>query len=252
MISKVHLIDDKEPRPIDINGQTDKAIKLFEEGHLYKEKNGWLSLAEMALAFLLDENERSKERSHIIKEVKKNLKDLYTRIHFCQLDPVNPDSFLTVDDARERNESGLFAEQEPTDVELTWLVRASVADRWLSDYNGISFNPALVEIFDPFHTHKRIDQESRTITESPANHSEHEVTTQKTKSDENNQGNTLKRNKLIEKFKSRWPTIDKDLREASRNKLDSARSLKKGYWHENEALNWAKLNGKIKHEQEVD
>lgn len=153
----------KKPKPIDIDGETEKALKLFDEGQLFQERNGWLSLAETAMAFLLDENERLKDRIQIAKQVKKNLKDIYSRIHFGQMHPVNPDSLLTVDDGEERNESGLFTEQEPTNIEITWLVSASDADRWHSDYDGTSFNPTLVETFDP--NHKRYEQGNRTVDE---------------------------------------------------------------------------------------
>ena len=55
----------------------------------------------------------------------------------------------------------------------------------------------------------------------------------------------LKKSALISMHRHEWPTIEADLREASRNGLGAAR-VKHGFWDESAALNWAKRNGKIR------
>lgn len=57
----------------------------------------------------------------------------------------------------------------------------------------------------------------------------------------------LKRAALIELHRREWPTIERDLRDASSNDLaKSARSSRHGYWREGDALNWARQRGKLK------
>ncbi len=55
----------------------------------------------------------------------------------------------------------------------------------------------------------------------------------------------LKRIALVEKNCHKWPAIEADLSEASRNGLDAAR-VKHGHWNERIALEWADRNGKIR------
>ena len=56
-----------------------------------------------------------------------------------------------------------------------------------------------------------------------------------------------KRCNLISDLTREWPTIDNDLREASRNGLDVARvTTKKGYWDRGRALAWAAQNHRLK------
>lgn len=61
---------------------------------------------------------------------------------------------------------------------------------------------------------------------------------------EENERQLLKRQALIDQLRPRWPTIEHDLREASRNKLDSAKSH--GKWDFEKATQWAMSLGKLK------
>jgi hypothetical protein len=62
----------------------------------------------------------------------------------------------------------------------------------------------------------------------------------------NRAGNLLKRNALISAHVREWPTIERDLRDASANGLSArAKDGKPGYWSEDEALAWAKERGKL-------
>lgn len=56
----------------------------------------------------------------------------------------------------------------------------------------------------------------------------------------------LRRLALIHKHRPRWPTIEDDLKEASRNGLKSAASVAHGMWSESKALAWAESRGKLK------
>jgi|LauGreDrversion4_1035100.scaffolds.fasta_scaffold157622_2 hypothetical protein len=60
----------------------------------------------------------------------------------------------------------------------------------------------------------------------------------------------LKRNNFIDKYKNIWPSIDNDLRDASREGFESLAAAmvenRKGYWIVYVALAWAKDNFKIK------
>ncbi|MGB4061123.1 MAG: hypothetical protein WBK26_13020 [Burkholderiaceae bacterium] len=56
----------------------------------------------------------------------------------------------------------------------------------------------------------------------------------------------LKRSALIHKHRPRWPTVEDDLGEASRNGLKSAASVAHGMWRESKALAWAESRGKLK------
>lgn len=56
----------------------------------------------------------------------------------------------------------------------------------------------------------------------------------------------LKRAALVSKLSGQWPTIDRDLRDASENGLkDAARTDRHGFWHETKALAWAQQRGKV-------
>lgn len=50
---------------------------------------------------------------------------------------------------------------------------------------------------------------------------------------------------LINDLRPRWPTIDADLSDASRNGLNVARTGKHGMWDESKAIEWAKSKGKL-------
>ena len=55
----------------------------------------------------------------------------------------------------------------------------------------------------------------------------------------------ISRKALIEKYKNTWRSIDADLREASRNRLNTAKLEDKGFWDEDKAVQWAKERGYI-------
>lgn len=59
-------------------------------------------------------------------------------------------------------------------------------------------------------------------------------------------GWTLKRAALIEKHKNQWPTIARDLQDASENQLSkAAKATGHGDWFEADALKWAEQRGKL-------
>lgn len=68
---------------------------------------------------------------------------------------------------------------------------------------------------------------------------------QRSESEQDMGSTALKKSALISMHRHEWPTIEADLREASRNGLGAAR-VKHGFWDESAALNWAKRNGKIR------
>ncbi len=56
--------------------------------------------------------------------------------------------------------------------------------------------------------------------------------------------NEIKKSALILKYESNWPTIERDLKDASQNRLsDTAKLPKKGFWNEELALQWARSLG---------
>lgn len=55
-----------------------------------------------------------------------------------------------------------------------------------------------------------------------------------------------KRGALINELSPRWPTIYRDLQDASRNELADAAKLGGGYWDVDAALKWAEEKGKLK------
>ena len=58
--------------------------------------------------------------------------------------------------------------------------------------------------------------------------------------------NEIKKSALILKYESNWPTIERDLKDASQNRLsDTAKLPKKGFWNEELALQWARAQGKF-------
>ena len=59
------------------------------------------------------------------------------------------------------------------------------------------------------------------------------------------QPRAMKRCALIDECLNEWSSIEGDLREASRNGLDSAKLLKHGMWDADKALTWAKSHGKL-------
>ncbi len=59
------------------------------------------------------------------------------------------------------------------------------------------------------------------------------------------QTRAMKRRALIDEFRNEWPSIEDDLREASRNGLDSAKLPKHGMWDADRAMAWAKSQGKL-------
>jgi hypothetical protein len=61
----------------------------------------------------------------------------------------------------------------------------------------------------------------------------------------------LKKKALLEELASDWPTIEKDIREASRNGLDSAKGGKHGMWNAKLCRDWAESKGKLKKAAQV-
>lgn len=60
-------------------------------------------------------------------------------------------------------------------------------------------------------------------------------------------GEMVKRGALIDRYRVRWPTIERDLRDAASNGLSAeARADKMGYWHEEAAKAWAERKGKLR------
>lgn len=55
----------------------------------------------------------------------------------------------------------------------------------------------------------------------------------------------LKRCALVKEVEAFWPTIERDLRDSSRNDLKVAKHTDHGYWLVEKALNWAKERGKL-------
>lgn len=59
-------------------------------------------------------------------------------------------------------------------------------------------------------------------------------------------GGALKRSVLVEKYQSRWPTIERDLRDGHRNGLSAAGKVGyRGLWFERKVLDWANTEGKL-------
>ena len=61
----------------------------------------------------------------------------------------------------------------------------------------------------------------------------------------------LKKIALIRELEHEWPTIERDLSEASRNGLSEAKADKHGYWDADKARQWADSNGKLKKSAQV-
>jgi hypothetical protein len=62
-----------------------------------------------------------------------------------------------------------------------------------------------------------------------------------------NRGALIKREALVLKHERTWPTIDRDLKDASENGLSAAaKSDKRGMWWEAAALAWATAKGKLR------
>lgn len=56
---------------------------------------------------------------------------------------------------------------------------------------------------------------------------------------------SVKRNVLIEMHRHHWPTIMRDLQDASKNGFAKAAKAKSRDWYEDEALAWARSRGKL-------
>jgi hypothetical protein len=62
----------------------------------------------------------------------------------------------------------------------------------------------------------------------------------------------MKRAALVKKHVDRWPTIGRDLQDASENGLSkAAKALGHGEWYESAALDWARQRGKLEEEKQV-
>ena len=61
----------------------------------------------------------------------------------------------------------------------------------------------------------------------------------------------LKKAVLIRELEHEWPTIEGDMREASRNGLSKAKTSNHGFWDVEEARRWADRNGKMKKSAQV-
>ncbi len=60
-------------------------------------------------------------------------------------------------------------------------------------------------------------------------------------------GPALKKRALVAKHVGQWPSIERDLSEASRNGLNAAKVAgRPGWWIEDEALSWAKANDRLR------
>lgn len=56
----------------------------------------------------------------------------------------------------------------------------------------------------------------------------------------------LKRSALIQKHERAWPSLEADLRHANENGLSArAKADRHGFWREEDALAWARQNGKL-------
>lgn len=63
----------------------------------------------------------------------------------------------------------------------------------------------------------------------------------------------LKRAALVRKLSGKWPTIDRDLRDAVQNGLKQAAGAdQRGFWHEERALAWAHQRGKVLNSSALD
>lgn len=66
--------------------------------------------------------------------------------------------------------------------------------------------------------------------------------------DPKERGREIKRKALIDDNLRRWPTIERDLKDASTNGLSEAARMasKPGWWYEGSALEWARARGKLR------
>lgn len=65
-------------------------------------------------------------------------------------------------------------------------------------------------------------------------------------------GALIKREALVSKHERAWPTIDRDLKDASENGLSAAaKADAHGMWWESAALTWAKQKGKLRDSRQV-
>ena len=55
---------------------------------------------------------------------------------------------------------------------------------------------------------------------------------------------TMKKAAMVEQHKHEWPSIERDMQDASRNGLDAAKAGERE-WDEFEALEWARTKGKL-------
>jgi hypothetical protein len=59
-------------------------------------------------------------------------------------------------------------------------------------------------------------------------------------------GTLIKRKALVQRYRGKWPTVERDLQHGSKNGLsEAARGDKHGHWREEAAVHWAKQEGKF-------
>lgn len=118
-------------------------------------------------------------------------------------------------------------------VEVTaFRIAAAPAARWLSAQD---VPPG--ELLKAWFKSQGVDTEPVVIAPAPAPATEKPA--------------TLKRQALIDRHLPRWPTVDNDLKEASRNGLSAAANISHSNWDESKALAWAQSNGKLKDSDNV-
>lgn len=129
-----------------------------------------------------------------------------------------------------------------TDPNHHWLVPSSD----LPKISEIIVTPETLEDLEKFATPDNVNQ----VGAGPIGTGESNQTGVIQVADSLDKPEVLKRNELIDRYKNIWPTIDNDLRDASRKGFEGLAAAmvenRKGYWFVNVALAWAKDNFKLK------
>lgn len=126
-------------------------------------------------------------------------------------------------------------------VRLTVIVSGTIFDARLVERELLKIVDAWVEKNPPKAIEPLPPTAPPEISESP-----HPPTDKTAETSDTGNPATMKRAALVGEFEKVWPSIDRDLRDASENGLsDAAKSSERGWWRVDAALQWAKQRGKL-------
>lgn len=109
------------------------------------------------------------------------------------------------------------------------------------------YGPEAAKVVRPFHEEAYGEDLNRWLTENEPRLRFLFPTSTKASSPQERESREVKREDLTREYEHKWPSIADDLKRSSSNGLGAAAMvpMRRGYWYEEKALEWASARGKL-------